>query len=125
MGKDGVGQECWPQMASALPTQVTPKLLPLGVSAATRSPVVVFLFQDVNKEADHHMSGQLAGLGHQVDAFDWEGDRRLQHAEEDLIVYEMHVRGFTADTSSGAEEPGTYKAVSVPQNAMLVEGFLW
>ena len=88
-------------------------------------PCCRFLFQDVNKEADHHMSGQLAGLGHQVDAFDWEGDRRLQHAEEDLIVYEMHVRGFTADTSSGAEEPGTYKAVSVPQNAMLVEGFLW
>jgi glycogen operon protein len=35
-----------------------------------------------------------------VNDFDWEGDRPLEIAEEDLIIYEMHVRGFTCHPSS-------------------------
>jgi glycogen operon protein len=35
-----------------------------------------------------------------VDDFDWEGDRPLEIPEEDLIIYEMHVRGFTCHPSS-------------------------
>jgi hypothetical protein len=46
-----------------------------------------------------------------VDDFDWEGDVRCQHKEEDLIVYEMHVRGYTKDPSSGVAAPGTYAGV--------------
>jgi glycogen operon protein len=33
--------------------------------------------------------------------FDWEHDRPLETPIEDLIIYEMHVRGFTRDASSG------------------------
>lgn len=33
--------------------------------------------------------------------FDWEGDRPLRTPMEDLVIYEMHVRGFTAHPSSG------------------------
>lgn len=40
--------------------------------------------------------------------FDWEGDLPLQHAQKDLIIYEMHVRGFTRHESSQSEFPGTY-----------------
>ncbi len=40
--------------------------------------------------------------------FDWEGDRPLQLAIEDLVIYEMHVRGFTASRSSGVRHRGTY-----------------
>jgi glycogen operon protein len=40
--------------------------------------------------------------------FDWAGDRPLQRPIEDLVIYEMHVRGFTASPSSGARFPGTY-----------------
>ena len=40
------------------------------------------------------------------DAFDWEGDRPLNTPMEDLVVYEMHVRGFTWDRSSGVTSPG-------------------
>ena len=36
------------------------------------------------------------------DDFDWEGDRPLEIPLEDLVVYEMHVRGFTRHPSSGA-----------------------
>ena len=34
-------------------------------------------------------------------AYDWEGDQPLGHDWRDTIVYEAHLRGFTADPSSG------------------------
>jgi glycogen operon protein len=42
------------------------------------------------------------------DDFDWEGDRPLRLPTEDLVIYELHVRGFTRDPSSGVRYPGTY-----------------
>ncbi len=45
------------------------------------------------------------------DDFDWEADRPLEIPIEDLVIYEMHVRGFTQDPSSGAKYPGTYAAL--------------
>jgi isoamylase len=44
------------------------------------------------------------------DAYDWEGDRPLTRDFDDSIIYEMHVRGFTAHPSSGVAEArrGTY-----------------
>jgi isoamylase len=40
--------------------------------------------------------------------FDWEDDIRPSIKLKDLIIYEMHVRGFTRDPSSGVKHPGTY-----------------
>jgi isoamylase len=42
--------------------------------------------------------------------YDWEGDRPLGHSWRPTILYEAHLRGFTADPSSGvtAERRGTY-----------------
>jgi glycogen operon protein len=45
------------------------------------------------------------------DDFDWEGDRPLELAQEDLVIYEMHVRSFTAHPSSGVKAPGTFAAI--------------
>jgi glycogen operon protein len=45
------------------------------------------------------------------DYFDWEGDRHLRRDLSETIIYEMHVRGFTADESSGVAHPGTYLGV--------------
>jgi glycogen operon protein len=45
------------------------------------------------------------------DDFDWGDDRPLNIAIEDLIMYEMHVRGFTHHPSSNAKHPGTYDAI--------------
>jgi glycogen operon protein len=42
------------------------------------------------------------------DDFDWGGDRPLETPVEDLIIYEMHVRGFTRHPSSGVRFPGTF-----------------
>ena len=50
---------------------------------------------------------QAAGvLPQAADTFDWEGDRPLNRPLHDLVVYEMHVRGFTQHSSSGVEAPG-------------------
>ena len=42
------------------------------------------------------------------DFFDWQGDRHLRRGLADTVIYELHVRGFTADPSSGVAHPGTY-----------------
>jgi glycogen operon protein len=42
------------------------------------------------------------------DAFDWQGDASPDLALEQLVIYEVHVKGFTAHPSSGAASPGTY-----------------
>lgn len=45
------------------------------------------------------------------DDFDWEGDRPLEIPIEDLVIYEMHVRGFTRHPSSGVKHFGTFVAL--------------
>jgi isoamylase len=45
------------------------------------------------------------------DDFDWESDRPLEIPPEDLIIYEMHVRGFTRHPSSKVKQPGTFAAI--------------
>jgi glycogen operon protein len=46
------------------------------------------------------------------DDFDWEQDRPLNIPAEDLVVYELHVRGFTQHPSSGVRNPGTYAGLT-------------
>jgi isoamylase len=43
--------------------------------------------------------------------FDWEGDRPLELAMQDLVIYEMHVRGFTRSLTSAVKFPGTFAGV--------------
>ncbi|NGX26666.1 MAG: hypothetical protein K940chlam6_00591 [Chlamydiae bacterium] len=43
--------------------------------------------------------------------FDWEGDSPLHLPFESLILYEMHVRGFTQDPSSRVKHPGTFLGI--------------
>lgn len=43
--------------------------------------------------------------------FDWQGDKRPNIPNKDLIIYEMHVRGFTRDSSSDVEHPGTFLGI--------------
>lgn len=39
--------------------------------------------------------------------FDWQEDTHPNIPLKELIIYEMHVRGFTQDSSSGVKHPGT------------------
>ena len=43
--------------------------------------------------------------------YDWEDDKPLEIPLEKSIIYEMHVKGFTASPTSGVEHPGTYRGV--------------
>ncbi|MGB7219362.1 MAG: glycogen debranching protein GlgX [Vicinamibacterales bacterium] len=42
------------------------------------------------------------------EGFDWQGVRPPDLRLEQLVIYEVHVKGFTAHPSSGARFPGTY-----------------
>jgi len=42
------------------------------------------------------------------DAFDWQSVRSPDLGLEQLVIYEVHVKGFTAHPSSGVRSPGTY-----------------
>jgi len=43
--------------------------------------------------------------------FDWEGDQPPRHPWSLMVIYELHVRGFTIHPSSGVEHPGTYRGL--------------
>ncbi|MBI4870089.1 MAG: glycogen debranching protein GlgX [Candidatus Riflebacteria bacterium] len=43
--------------------------------------------------------------------YDWEGDQPLRRPMSETVIYEMHVRGFTRDPSSGVKHPGTFAGV--------------
>ena len=43
--------------------------------------------------------------------FEWNAMQQLQIPMSDSIIYEMHVRGFTKDLSSGVRFPGTFEGV--------------
>ena len=45
------------------------------------------------------------------DDFDWGSMGRPLIPMEDIIIYELHVRGFTKDASSGVKHPGTFSGL--------------
>jgi glycogen operon protein len=44
--------------------------------------------------------------------FDWAGDAPPLLPLEDLVIYELHVRGFTAHPTSGVAKPGTFAGLT-------------
>jgi isoamylase len=56
-----------------------------------------------------------------AEAFDWEGDRRPRIPPEELVIYELNLRGYTRDPSSTVDSPGTYAGLreKVPYLAEL------
>jgi glycogen operon protein len=63
-----------------------------------------------NAPVDHDNPFQHRGLLIPED-YDWEEDRPLEIPIQDLVIYEMHVRGFTQHPSSGSRFAGTYSAI--------------
>jgi glycogen operon protein len=45
------------------------------------------------------------------DTFDWGEDENPEIPMKDLVIYEMHVRGFTRSPSSGVAHPGAFRGV--------------
>ena len=57
--------------------------------------------------------------------FDWEGDRPLGLPMQDLVIYEMHVRGFTQHPSSGVQAPGAVHFIPHGAFKPLAPQTLW
>jgi isoamylase len=51
---------------------------------------------------------QPLGVVDTTNIFDWEGDKPLNLPAKDLVIYEMHVRGFTQHHSSNTPHKGTF-----------------
>jgi isoamylase len=51
-----------------------------------------------------------SGIGYED--FDWEDDRTLSIPPDELVIYELHVRGFTRHASSGVQQPGTFAGLT-------------
>ena len=45
------------------------------------------------------------------ESLDWAGDLPPLHPWSKTIIYEIHVRGFTVDPTSGVKNPGTYRGL--------------
>ncbi len=65
--------------------------------------------QDASKAGDNCSTAMKSVVIDPKD-YDWEGDLPLRRPSAQTIIYEMHVRGFTRDPSSGLDEQirGTY-----------------
>ncbi|MDD4939786.1 MAG: glycogen debranching protein GlgX [Candidatus Omnitrophica bacterium] len=46
------------------------------------------------------------------DSFDWQLDMPPSIIMDELVIYETHVKGFTAHKSSGVKDPGTYTGLA-------------
>ncbi|MCR5179199.1 MAG: glycogen debranching protein GlgX [Lachnospiraceae bacterium] len=59
--------------------------------------------------------GNPAGTGYRArvvqNNFEWNAATSPNTPMEDTVIYEMHVRGFTIDPSSGVKFPGTFHAI--------------
>lgn len=44
--------------------------------------------------------------------YDWEDDRTIKRSYNDMIMYLLHVRGFTKHSSSGVKNKGTFEGVA-------------
>lgn len=54
---------------------------------------------------------KLVRGGFSLDGFDWESDTPLRIPLHEMILYQMHVRGFTKHVSSKVKKKGTYAGV--------------
>ncbi len=45
------------------------------------------------------------------DTYDWGNARQSQKELADLVIYELHIRGFTRHDSSGVKHPGTFEGL--------------
>jgi glycogen operon protein len=62
---------------------------------------------------EHGWAGALKSVVADLDLYDWQGDRPLNRPVREAIVYELHVKGFTAHPSAGLDPAtaGTYRGL--------------
>lgn len=75
-------------------------------------PFAKAVFSDAKWHAKSRKKFNYKPLGKfYIDNFDWEDDVPPNIPKRDLVIYEMHVRGFTQHLSSLAKAPGTFQGI--------------
>jgi len=58
-----------------------------------------------------NLATSLRSVAIDIADYDWQGDRPLDQPMNELVIYEMHVGGFTRHPAAGVAHPGTFSAV--------------
>lgn len=58
-----------------------------------------------------NLATSMRGVILDTSDYHWEGVKKPRIPLKETIIYEMHVRGFTTSTTSGAKNPSTYSGV--------------
>ena len=69
--------------------------------------------QGQRRDGSRGWAQAMKGLVADLSTYDWQGDLPLRRPAREAVIYELHVRGFTAHPSSGvdAEHAGTYRGL--------------
>lgn len=63
---------------------------------------------DTKRSAEsYRVRGGFAG-----EEYDWEGDRTPEIPGEEMVIYKLHVRGFSMDGGARGRKRGTFAAVA-------------
>ncbi|MBF0464804.1 MAG: glycogen debranching protein GlgX [Nitrospirae bacterium] len=61
--------------------------------------------------SDDNLKTSMRSVIIDINDYDWEGDKPLNHDMADTIIYEIHVGGFTRSPSSGVKNPGKFAGI--------------
>jgi isoamylase len=64
--------------------------------------------EHLRQSEEEALSYPFRNLYIQETQFNWEGDTQIKIPQNELIIYEMHLKSFTADASSQVEHPGSF-----------------
>ena len=67
--------------------------------------------REVWNDAEREVNGKILCGGFLTDKFAWEDDRQPEIAKEQMVMYKLHVRGFSMADKSAGKAKGTFEAV--------------
>jgi len=84
-----------------------------GPIAFDRARVLAYLPGDEDARDDEDSAAAIPRCVVIDESFDWEGDRRLERAWAETVIYELHVKGFTQRLAGVREDlRGTYAGLA-------------
>ena len=93
--------EQWPLLAGVLPK---PSHLNSGRGPSGLGLAGLGYGLDSANVSNNSSNSSFFGNADERGEFDWQGDRPLNYPLQDLVIYEMHVRGFTMSRDSGVAD---------------------
>ena len=54
----------------------------------------------------------------EIDEFDWEQEKRPELLFKEMIIYRLHIRGFTKHSASNVKHKGTFISFIIERNSV-------